>query len=287
MRPRALAGAGATALGAVTAVAALVIGTAAGAASPSTAIEYVPSSAYGIAAEGPVPIDPTPHVESTDGSRQENSALTVPENPLVSLEVAKVVADESSASAELLNLALAPGAELPDQLSALNEPLQQLMSGLQPACEAENPAKPVTDALGEVLPSEIVEQLDPQQLCASITTAETPALVSIELVKVACDEKSGSVEIANVALLGQQVAIPPLENETPILPENPLVTITANKQTSNKDGSFTVVGLEIDLGGGTEVITLGSATCGFAETTTLPPPPPPPTPVTTGLPVTG
>ncbi|MPY98234.1 MAG: hypothetical protein GEU97_09585 [Actinophytocola sp.] len=286
MRPRALAGAGATALGAVTAIAAIVIGTAAGAASPEAETEYVPSSAYGIAAEGPVPIDPTPHVESTDGSRQENSVLTVPENPLVSLEVAKVVADESSASAELLNLGLVPGAELPEQLAALNEPLQQLMSGLEPACEAENPAEPVTEALSDVLPSEIVEQIDPQTLCASITTAETPALVTIELVKVSCDAKSGSVEIANVSLLGQQVAIPPLENETPILPENPLVTITANKQTTNDDGSFTVVGLEIDLGGGAEVITLGAATCGFSETTT-PPPPPPPTPVTTGLPVTG
>lgn len=281
MRPRALAGAGATALGAVTAIAALVIGTTAGYA------ETVPSSAYGIAAEGPVPIEPTPYVESTDGSRQENSALTLPENPLIALDVAKVVAEEEAASAQLLNLALAPGAELPSQLSALNEPLQQLMSGLQPACEAENPAEPVTDALGEVLPSEIVEQIDPQTLCASITTAETPALVTIELVKVSCDADSGSVEIANVALLGQQVAIPPLENETPILPENPLVTITANKQTSNDDGSFTVTGLEIDLGGGTEVITLGSATCGFHEPDENKPTAPPPTPVTTGLPVTG
>lgn len=281
MRPRALAGAGATALGAVTAIAALVIGTTAGYA------ETVPSSAYGIAAEGPVPIEPTPYVESTDGSKQENSALTLPDNPLVSLEVAKVTAAEESASAELLNVGLVPGAELPEQLSALNEPLQQLMAGLQPACDAENPAEPVTEALSDVLPAEIVDQLDPQTLCASITTAETPALVTIELVHVACDADSGSVEIANVALLGQQVAIPPLEDETPILPENPLVTITANKQTSNDDGSFTVVGLEIDLGGGTEVITLGSATCGFHEPETDKPTAPPPTPVTTGLPVTG
>ncbi len=281
MRPRALAGAGATALGAVTAIAALVIGTTAGYA------ETVPSSAYGIAAEGPVPIEPTPYVESTDGSKQENSAFTLPDNPLVSLEVAKVTAAENSASAELLNVGLVPGAELPEQLSALNQPLQQLMAGLEPACQVDNPAEPVTDALGDVLPGEIVKQLDPQQLCASITAGETPALVSIELVHVACDADSGSVEIANVAMLGQQVAIPPLEDETPILPENPLVTITANKQTSNDDGSFTVVGLEIDLGGGTEVITLGSATCGFIEPDTDKPTAPPPTPVTTGLPVTG
>lgn len=282
MRPRALAGAGATALGAVTAIAALVIGTTAGYA------ETVPSSAYGIAAEGPVPIEPTPYVESTDGSRQENSALTLPENPLVSLEVAKVVADEEAASAELLNLGLVPGAELPEQLSALNEPLQQLTSGLEPACEAENPANDVNDAIDDLLGGGIGDQLDPQQLCDSITATEMPALVSIELVKVACDATSGSVEIANVALLGQQVQIPPLEEETPILPENPLVTITANKQTTHDDGSFTVVGLEIDLGDGTEVITLGSATCGFNKPDEPEKPTaPPPTPVTTGLPVTG
>jgi len=282
MRPRALASAGATALGAVTAIVTLVLGTTAGYA------EAVPSSAYGIAAEGPIPIEPTPYVESS-GAREQSSALTLPDNPLLALEAAAVSAAAKSASVKLVDLSLAPGTGLPAQLAPLNTAFQSLLDNLKPACEAENPAKQVPEAIGDLLPSQVVDQLDPEQLCASITTAETPSLVSIGLIKVACDEESGSVEIANVAMLGQQIEIPPLEANTAILPENPLVSITANKQTNNEDGSFTVVGLEINLGDGQEVITAASATCGVPDKPEITDPPtaPPPTPVTTGLPVTG
>lgn len=274
MRRRA-AGAGAAAIGAVTAITALVIGMTAGHAETTT------SSAYGIAAVGPIPIEPTPFVESTDGTDQTSTQLELPENPLIALAAAKVNAGESTASVKLVDLALAPGAELPEELAPLQDALDQLAEGLAPLCEAGDPIEqippnPITDLIPE-------GALDPQQLCDSLSGG-APALLEVGLVEVFCEGDTGGLDVADITLLGQDIPIPPVEPNMVIIPPNPLLSITANKQTENEDGSFTVEGLVIDVGEGTEVITLGSATCGGAGEE---PTAPAPTPVTTPLPVTG
>lgn len=269
-------------MGAATAIVALVVGTTVGHAEATT------SSAYGLGAEGAVPIEPTPQVESTDGTPQTSSELQIPDNPLIALEVAKVSAAENTASVELVNFALLPGAELPEQLAPLKDALNQLAEGLEQVCGSGNPVEqfppnPITDAL----PKEVTEQLDPQKLCDGLA-GEFPAVLGIDLIKVACTGKTGTVEVANLTVLGQPVTIPGPEANTEI-PADPLANITINKQTENEDGSFTVEGVVLNVGDGAEVITLGSATCGGAGGSTPPsgPTATPPAPVTTGLPVTG
>lgn len=266
-------------MGAATAIVALVAGTTVGHADATT------SSAYGISAEGFVPIEPTPQVESTDGTPQTSSELQIPPNPLLELEVAKVSAAENTASVELVDFALLPGAELPEQLAPLKDALNQLADGLKPLCDAGNPieqlpSNPITDEL----PEEVTEQLDPQKLCDGLA-GDMPAVLGIDLIKVACTGKTGTVEVANLTVLGQPITIPGTEPNTEI-PADPLANITINKQTENEDGSFTVEGVVIDVADGAEVITLGSATCG-GSTPPSGPTATAPAPVTTGLPVTG
>jgi hypothetical protein len=88
---------------------------------------------------------------------------------------------------------------------------------------------------------------------------------------------------------GQKVPVPDPEPNTSI-PDNPLIGLTVNKQTRNADGSFTVSGVEVTLGG-TQKVTLGSATCGarVAQQTgsPKPAPAPAPAPVQRNAPVTG
>lgn len=269
-------------MGAATAIVALVAGTTVGHAEATT------SSAYGLSATGFLPIEPTPQVESTDGTQQTASELEIPENPLLALKAATVTAADNSASVELLNFALLPGAELPAELAPLQDGLNQLSEGLAPLCDAGNPVEqfppnPITDGL----PEGVTEQLDPQKLCDTLD-GEFPAVLGIDLIKVACTGKTGTLEIANLTVLGQPITIPGTEPNTEI-PVDPLANITINKQTENDDGSFTVEGVVIDVGDGAEVITLGSATCGGAGGSAPPsgPTATAPAPVTTGLPVTG
>lgn len=70
MISRKLAGVSAATVGAATAAAALLLGTVSG-----NAAQGQVSSAFGIASEGLIDIDPTPFVQSTDGTRQEDSLL--------------------------------------------------------------------------------------------------------------------------------------------------------------------------------------------------------------------
>lgn len=70
MNTRKLAGAGAAAISAVTAVAALLLGSTA-----AVAEEARPDSAFGISASGVLDIPPVPYVESTDGEQVEDQLL--------------------------------------------------------------------------------------------------------------------------------------------------------------------------------------------------------------------
>jgi len=282
MRRRAIAAAGAATLGAATAVVALVAGTSVGFAETTT------SSAYGIEAVGPIPIEPTPYVESTDGSTKTTEAFQMPDNPLVKLGLANLSAGDQEASSELLRVALLPGAALPEELAPLQDALDQLAAALEPLCAAEPPVdqlpeNPITDAL----PEELLDALDPNQLCEGLEGG-LPALLSLDAVEVFCEGDQGGVKLVDLAVFGQKAPdFPEPEPNTAIIPENPLITVTANKQETLEDGSFSVTGLEINIGDGAQIIRLSNATCGGTKDDDNPPTATPPPPVTTGLPVTG
>lgn len=100
MSRRAFAGAGAAAIGAATAVTALVLGTVTGHAQTGT------SSAFGVSAEGLIPIEPTPYVESTDGSEQTNALVDIPLGENGQIRAATLTAGDDTASVELAGVKL-------------------------------------------------------------------------------------------------------------------------------------------------------------------------------------
>lgn len=95
MISRKLAGAGAAGIGATTAVAALLLGTVSGSATDDPT-----ASAYGIAAEGLVPIAPTPQVQAPPDA--ESSLVDVP--PPLGVGVLKVAAAGNTSSATAVDL---------------------------------------------------------------------------------------------------------------------------------------------------------------------------------------
>ncbi|MGH3916371.1 MAG: hypothetical protein ACRDTC_23625, partial [Pseudonocardiaceae bacterium] len=98
MISRKLAGAGAAGIGAATAVAALLLGTVSG-----SAADEPTASAYGLSAEGLLPIDPTPQVQSPpDG---EEALVELP-SPL-GVGVLKVTAAGNTSSATAVDLDIA------------------------------------------------------------------------------------------------------------------------------------------------------------------------------------
>lgn len=91
--------------------------------------------------------------------------------------------------------------------------------------------------------------------------------ISAKVLEVACEGDKGTVKIVDLDLNGQQVVLPPADQNpvNQVIEVPGVAKITYNKQTTNPDGSFTVVGLEVDLIGSTQVVTLGSATCADAK----------------------
>jgi hypothetical protein len=247
--------------------------------------EGTASSAYGLAAVGPLPVEATPKVASTDGSRQTTSLAELPDNPLIELQAATVTAEADTASVQLVGTTV--GGDLLSQLPEPPAELTQLCTSLPetglPTGELpEPPALPIPGL--EDLPS--LEELpadDLRSLCQLLTTPPD-SLLGAGVIEVACQGDSGTVTVADLDVLGQPVTIPSTAPNTEI-PADPLLNITVNRQTSNADGSFTVEGLVVSVGDGTEVITLGSATCGNPRRT--PPVAPAPVPVQAHVPVTG
>lgn len=269
MRRRASAGAGAAALGAATAIAALVIGTTTAVAAPG------PSSAYGVFVSSIID-PPQPAVESTDGTEQSGSLAELPDNPLVGLELAAVSAGDSKASSKLVGVDVVPGAQAPEELDPVFDGLEELCANLP---DNPSPVPPPDENLPDNL----------QDLCMLI--ADPPAmdaLLSVDLIEVSCDGDSATFDLAGITLLGAEVPIPSTEPNTVITPE-PLadvISLTINKQSTGDDG-LTVQGLAVSLGGGEVEIVLASATCGVPTTPPSKPTATAPAPVTTGLPVTG
>jgi hypothetical protein len=259
------------------ATAAVVVGSAGGGYAAATT-----SSAYGISAEGPVPIEKTPYVESTDGSPQSTGGGTVPDNPLVSGEIANLTAGNGKAAVKLVDATIGGG--LPQPPAELLTFCEQLPDQGLPQVPGDLPGIPGVPSPGQ-LPAD-----DLRSLCELVLTPPD-SLVSADVVQVSCHGDQGNVRVVGLEVAGQEVPVPDPEPNTSI-PDNPLIGLTVNKQTRNADGSFTVSALEIMLGG-TQKVTLGSTTCGervpaVADTSgQAPAPAPAPAPVQRNAPVTG
>lgn len=262
-----------------------------------------PSSAYAVSAEGQVPIPKTPLAESLDGKRQTTSALELPKNPLISVRAGTATAGNDSASVELFDVVIGP-----DILSQVQIPpeLKQQCASL-PATGAND--LPIPDIalpdLGLPLPKLSTKDLPVKNLpdLCNLLLNPPKSLLSIDSLNVYCSGDQGGIDLGTVTLLGQTLKLPSTKQGA-TLPSNPLAAISVNSQGKHSDGSFTITGLSINLGGGTEVINLASATCAKpaakpkpkptphpdnpapAQIDT-PPAAPVPTPIKTHQPVTG
>ncbi|QNE21176.1 hypothetical protein F1D05_28775 [Kribbella qitaiheensis] len=230
-----------------------------------------PSSAYGISATGQVPFAKTPYVESLNGTRHDSSALEVPKNPLIALRAASVTAGNNSAAVELFDLTVGP--DLLNQIKIPPE-LKKSCANL-PATGAGDlpiPELPLPD-LGLPLPKLSTKDLPVKNLPDLCNLLLTPpsSLLAIDSVNVYCTGDTGAVDIGSLTLLGQKIAIPSTK-QTVTIPAAPLAKITVNEQSKSSDGSFTITALTIDLGDGTEVIKLASATCAKPAATPKPTP---------------
>jgi hypothetical protein len=246
------------------------------ASSPVVNAAARPSSAYAVSAEGHVPVDKTPYIESSDGRRQSSSALELPKNPLLSVRAGTATAGNDAASVELFDVVIGP-----DVLSQVKVPpeLKQTCSTLpaQGADDLPIPDLPLPD-LGLPLPTPSTADLPAKNLPELCNLLLTPpsSLLAIDAVNVWCTGDDGGVDIGSLTLLGQKIAVPTTKQVITI-PAAPLATITVNERTQRSDGSFTITGLTINLGNGAEVIRLASATCAKPAAKSTPKPTPQPT----------
>ena len=257
---------------------AMVVGSAGGGYAAATT-----SSAYGVSAEGPIAVPKTPYVESTDGSEQSTGGGRVPDNPLVAGEIANLTAGNGRAAVKLVDATI--GGDLPappPELLAFCEQLPDQGPPELPENPLPDPGLPIPLPSPDDLPAD-----DLRALCQLLLTPPD-ALLSADVIQASCDGDQGTVRVVGLEVAGQPVAVPDPQPNTQT-PANPLIQLTVNKQTENADGSFTVSALEVSLGDGTQVATLGSATCGARVAEVLPTESiaPTPTPVQGNVPVTG
>lgn len=245
------------------------------------------SSAYGVAAQGPVAIPPSPSLESTDGSRQEKTEAEIPGDPLLNAKLGQLMAGNSEASVQLVDLAVLELDALPAELT---DGVEQLRAQCQNLPEEGT----------EKLPEELTEEEVPlaggvgiddlpadslQQVC-DLVLSPGDSLVSADVVEASCSGTSGSSRVTGLKVSGVPVDVSGGPNSKAV-PENPLLDITMNRQKRNNDGSFTVDALAITIAGEQE-ITVGSATCGGpVQAQRAPQEAPKPTPVPARVPVTG
>lgn len=291
MRKRLLAGASAAAVGAASAVTALVIGTTTGWAADTT------SSAWGASATGQLPFSPTPYIESTDGSTQKSSSAKLPDQVSKYLNVSAIdlMAGNDKASSSVGQVSV-PGSAVP---KALQDQIDNFTKQLTDACDqAAQASQGLTlDTLKDALPKELAPVTDNlpdgvglQTLCDAAKKGD--GLLGLKGTTVSCNGDKGTMDLGDVTLFGQKLSLPagiPKKNQTIIdIPQ--VLTVTANKQVKNDDGSFSITGLSIDLAGKEKINLLG-ATCGKpqskVEPTSSKKSAPKPAPVTTDLPVTG
>lgn len=269
--------AGASAVGAAVAVVALLLGSGAGQAAPA------PSEAYGVLVAGVIE-PPQPHAKSTDGTQRSESLATLPDNPLISLELAKVTAGKGTAAVKLVGVDVLPGVTASKSSGPADAAgPQQALAELASVCEQDPlPDRLPPEAVG-LLPPQLQDELDPATLCAFFQSASTPAALSLDAVTIKCVGTKPEIQITGLVVLGQEIAVPPHPEPNTKIPLGALGSIVFNRQAVN-DGVFTVQGAAIDLADQAAIV-LASASCG--RPTTEKQVAKPPTPVTTNLPVTG
>lgn len=268
--------AGAGALGAAVAVAALLLGSGAGQAAPG------PSEAFGVFVTGIVD-PPRPHVKSTDGTEKSESLVTLPDNPLLHVAVAEVTAGDSRAAVKLLDVDVLPGVNAGQAAAESGQPPDAL-SGLASVCEQEPLPDQLPPDAAALLPPQLSDELDPATLCAFFQSS-TPAALSLDAVTIHCVGQKPAIQVAGLAVLGQEIPAPPDPEPNTEIPLGALGSITFNRQAVT-NGMLTVQGAVIELSGKPAII-LASATCGQPTQEKQKPIAPKPTPVTTNLPVTG
>lgn len=252
MKHKAIVAGLSAAVGVATAVTALVVGTSTGYAANTT------SSAYGGSATGAAPFGPTPTVESTDGSTQTTSAASLPANDYIAADTVKLTAGNDTASSSVGSVHIGSGL-LPTEFTGT---LKSILDPIQEQCAL--PTLPVLSTITGHLPGAITgalpSGLDPADLCNAIGEG-APDLLGLNGLEASCDGDTGTVSLGSMTLLGQSFDLPALDKTTAIIPDNDLITVTANKQVANDDGSFSVTGLSIDVAG-QETINLVGVTCG-------------------------
>ena len=272
-----------------------------------------PSSAFGLelTIADNTAIDKLPSVVSTDGSEVSDELIdTDTLNPLLSGGVVQVKAKNGSASANVTGLGVGDGllSQLPTELTGqLESACKTLVDALGPLTEPvdQQVVGPLLSQLNGVLKS-ISDATDGSPLDLSLLGAlDLGKLTSLQLnglcdvlagktkivnagtVIAECNGTTGKTTIADLRALGVPVTIPVTEPNAKV--EIPgVVSITANEQVKNADGTFTVNALHVNLLGQID-LTVASATCGEV-TADLPEEPsqaPVPTPVESHVPVTG
>lgn len=228
------------------------------------------SFAYGVSINGE---GKQPYVESTDGSTQTQGTPPFPDNPLLTGTIAEISAGNDTASITIGDVTVGDvGSEVPteitDQLAALKEACAPFQGQTEPL-DAQVIGG-VEDGLAEILPPALVPQVeDLDEFCTTILGFELPALADLDTLKVECNGGSGSVTLAGANILGESVVVPGniqpntrLISDSELAPLAALIDITLNRQTPRGDGSFSVDGAVISLGGGEGEIILGHTTCG-------------------------
>lgn len=258
---RKLAGVSAAAVGAATAVTALLVGAASG----SAQTEFN-DSAYGIAATGLVPIEPTPFVESTDGEVVTDELLQLPQ-PL-GVGVLKVEAGGNAAKAQALDVNLAEQLEL---------------RVLTTTCDnAQGDVELIGGSLGgEDLPSEP----------APGETIDASPLATVELNK-QTENEDGTLTVDGLVLTvlppgdaGAPVAAQDFEQLEQLAPEQLQLPAAAPATVGDLRAQLDELNsdLAVQQGEALLTVTLTSATCGAEKKA----PAPKPKPVEADLPVTG
>lgn len=279
--------------------AALAVTTAAGlivaSSGATSAAQATRSSAFGLAvyAQGDEAVPPTPYIESTDGSTQTTGG-GIPDNPLLSGAVAQLSAGNNQASVNLTDLVIGSAAE------GLPQELKEGLSQLQAGCAALEQSPGELPPIFEQLPIPGLETPTNDELiafCNGLLDGVVPNLLEVGVLDIACGGDAGRVTVTDLSALG--APLPDIAGDVPpntkVLPDNPLISITLNRQTAGPNGGFTVDGLVIDLGEGQGEVIAGSTTCGEVLPTSKPDPKPNPdpapapipTPVPQPVPVTG
>jgi len=283
-------------------VGAAVSATLVGAGGPVSAAG-APSSAFGLAASGVVPIDETPSVVSEDGAPVSDALAEVPDNPLLSASAFAVHAENGRASSGVVDLAVGRGlmSRLPEDLAGQLEPVCAQLGQVDFGEVTDGLGKLVVDPLQDALndgtddsPIDLgaITALDfsalvPSNLQGLCDVLDGTALVGADAVRASCDGDRGAIEVVGLRVLGLPMDVDTRSANASVgIPG--VVEVTVNRQARRADGRFTVDALVLDLFGQQEVV-VASATCGEV-TAGRPPgraPAPSPVPVPGDLPVTG